>query len=64
MNAIKTMRLNAGYKQFKIAQKLGISIRHYARIENNERKPKKEELNKLTNIFNCSISDLQDKGEI
>lgn len=63
MNRIKNKRKELGYKQYKIAERLGISTRHYARIENNERKPKDEEINLLSNIFNCSYDELLERGE-
>lgn len=59
MNLIKTKRLNLGYKQYKIAEMLNISTRHYARIENDERDPNKTELKQLCKIFKCSTSDLE-----
>ena len=62
MNNIKTKRLEIGYKQYKIAQKLGISLRHYARLENNERMAKKDEIKLLAKIFNCTINDLEFGG--
>lgn len=60
MNKIKKIRLQLGFKQFKIAEKLGISTRHYARLENSERKPNNLELKKLSEIFRCEINDLKD----
>ena len=63
MNKIKTKRKKLGYKQYKIAERLGISTRHYARIENDERMAKDEEINLLSNIFNCSSDELRERGE-
>ncbi len=60
MNKIKKIRLQLGFKQFKIAEKLEMSTRHYARLENSERKPNDEELNKISEIFGCEITDLKD----
>lgn len=62
MNKIKSKRLEIGYKQYKIAEKLGISLRHYARLENNERMVKKEEIKLLAKIFNCTINELETGG--
>lgn len=60
MNKIKQTRLNLGFKQFKVAERLGMSSRHYARLENSEREPKSLELEKLSNIFNCDAKDLKE----
>lgn len=59
MSKIKNKRKELGYKQYKIAEKLGISTRHYARVENGERKARDEEINLLSNIFNCSSDELR-----
>lgn len=64
MNRIKDKRVKLGYKQYKIAERLGISTRHYARLENGERKAKENEIKVLANIFNCSPTELYEKGEI
>lgn len=64
MNRIKDKRVKLGYKQYKIAERLGISTRHYARLENGERKAKESEIKILANIFNCSPIELYEKGEI
>lgn len=61
MNLIKTKRLNLGYKQYKVAEMLNISSRHYARIENDEREPNKTELKQLCKIFGCSRKDLEEE---
>lgn len=58
MNKIKSKRIELGYKQGKIAECLGISTRHYARVENDERKPNREELEKLSKKFECEIKEL------
>lgn len=60
MNKIKNKRLDLGFKQFKVAERLGISSRHYARLENSEREPKLLELEQLSIMFNCPISDLKE----
>ena len=59
MNNIKAKRLQEGYKQYKIAQLLNISTRHYARLENDERFPKQSELIQLSKIFNCAEKELK-----
>ena len=64
MSKIKNKREKLGYKQYKIAERLGISTRHYARLENGERKAKDEEIKILANIFNCLPEELYEKGEI
>lgn len=64
MNKIKSKRIELGYKQYKIAEMLGISTRHYARIENDERKARDNEINLLSNIFNCSTDELNENGEL
>ena len=56
---IKEIRNQIGLKQYKVAEKLNISSRHYARLENHERKPSEKELIELAKIFNCKIEDLQ-----
>lgn len=63
-NKIKAKRIEVGYKQYKVAEMLGISTRHYARIENNERYPTKEELKQLSKIFKCKKSDIMNLEDV
>ncbi|MGL5460247.1 MAG: helix-turn-helix transcriptional regulator [Cetobacterium sp.] len=57
-NKIKTKRIEVGYVQYKVAEMLGISTRHYARIENYERNPTEKEIRQLAKIFKCKKADL------
>ena len=47
-------------KRTEIAEYLGISTRHYARIENEERMPNDRELSVLAKLFDCSKKELED----
>lgn len=60
MTKIKQKRTELGYKQYKIAEYLRISTRHYARIENEERMPNDRELSVLAKLFDCSKKELED----
>ena len=55
---LKRIRLEKGFTQMQIADKLGISVRTYQRIENNERKPSYDVIIKLQSLFNESIDKL------
>ena len=54
MTKLKQKRMELGYKQYKIAERLGISTRHYARAENGERLATDKELDVLSKIFKCT----------
>lgn len=62
-NNIKNIRTEIGYKQYKVAEKLGISTRHYARLENGERKARVTELLALSTVFNCTVEELEGNNE-
>jgi transcriptional regulator with XRE-family HTH domain len=55
---LKKVRLEKGFTQIQMSDRLGISIRTYQRIENNERKPSYDVILQLQNIFNESINNL------
>ncbi len=61
MTKLKKKRIKLGYKQYKVAEYLGISTRHYARAENGERKASDKEINILSQLFRCNPNEL--KGE-
>lgn len=55
---IKQLRESKNYTRELIAEKMGISDRTYAKIENGERLPSFEELEKLSQIFAIDSKDL------
>ncbi len=61
MTKLKKKRIKLGYKQYKIAEYLGISTRHYARAENGERKVSGKEINILSKIFRCNPNELEEE---
>lgn len=61
MTKLKQKRIELGYKQYKIAERLGISTRHYARAENGERLATDKELDVLSKIFKCTLNELKEE---
>lgn len=61
---LKTLRLDAGYTQKEIAEKLNVLRTNYRRWENGERNPKKESLEKLASIFGVSVSYLLGETDV
>lgn len=61
MNSLKSKRLEVGLKQNAVASRLGISLRHYQRFENEGRKISKERLNALAKIFGCNVAEINQK---
>jgi transcriptional regulator with XRE-family HTH domain len=57
---IKYMRRQKGLFQNYVARELGISVRHYQRLENEGRKPTPEQAKKLAELFGCDVSQLCD----
>lgn len=56
---IKIARIKKGYKQYELAQMLGISREALRKIENGETKlPKKELIKKISFILDVSIEEL------
>ena len=55
---IKEKRKNLGYTQQEMANKLGISLRQYVRIDNEEDLPRRDVLIKVINLFNLSDSEI------
>lgn len=48
---IKQMRIRKGYRQVDVADALGISVRHYQRIEAGKAFPSEMIINKLEDFF-------------
>lgn len=61
MTKLKKKRIQLGYKQYKIAEYLGISTRHYARAENGERKATDREIYTLSKLFNCKPKEIEEE---
>lgn len=61
MTKLKQKRIELGYKQYKIAERLGISTRHYSRAENGERSATEKELGILSKIFKCNLNELKEE---
>jgi len=57
-NRLKDLRINAGFSQKDVADKLGISRSAYSQIETGERKICAEELFELAEIFKVDVNDL------
>ena len=52
------MRIEHGYTQLKLAQKLGISLRTYQRIEYGEQKPNVHVVIRLQDLFQKDIGEM------
>jgi len=57
---LKDLRMNAGFSQKDVADKLGISRSAYSQIETGERKVGVEELFTLAKIFEIDVNNLMD----
>lgn len=57
---LKQIRIEKGFTQSDIANRINISTRQYQRIENNESKPSYDVILKLQSLFNESIDKLLD----
>jgi transcriptional regulator with XRE-family HTH domain len=56
---IKTLRLERGFSQLEIAQKLGISRSSYIAFEQGKRELALSEANEIAKIFQISLEDIQ-----
>lgn len=61
MTKLKQKRIKLGYKQYKIAEYLGVSTRHYARAENGERQANDEEIKILSKLFKCKPDEIKEE---
>ena len=52
------MRIEHGYTQLELAQKLGISLRTYHRIEYGEQKPNVHVVIRLQDLFQKDIGEM------
>ena len=52
------MRIEHGYTQLELAQKLGISLRTYQRIEYGEQKPNVHVAIRLQDLFQKDIGEM------
>lgn len=57
-NKIKSLRVNKGYSSEYVAEKLGISLVTYRRLERDESIPDLNALEKIASIYEISIADL------
>lgn len=55
---LKTARLNAKLTQKHVAERVGVHVNYYARIERDEENPSLEILKKLTKILKVKSSDI------
>lgn len=55
---LKKGRLKAKLTQKELAEKLGVHVNYYARIERGEENPSLETLKKLTKILKIKSSDI------
>lgn len=55
---LKAMRSRANLTAQQVADKLGISLRQYQRIESGESKPTVQVAQTLASLFQCSVNDL------
>ena len=64
MNRIKLLREEKGYTQEELANKISVVKSSIAMYESETRNPSLEVLNKLSNLFKCSIDYLLGKCDI
>ncbi len=55
---IKEKRQSLGFTQVQISNILGISLRQYVRIDNEEDLPRRDILNKLIDVLNLSNEEI------
>jgi transcriptional regulator with XRE-family HTH domain len=55
---LKKARLKADLTQKDLAEKLGVHVNYYARLERGEENPSLETLKKLTKILKVKSSDI------
>lgn len=58
------MRIEHGYTQLELAQKLGISLRTYQRIEYGEQKPNVHVVIRLQDLFQKDIGEMIKENEV
>lgn len=61
---LKRLRLEAGYTQKELAEKIGIAQPNYQRWEKGNRNPKKDSLENLANILQVSVSYLLGETDV
>ncbi|WP_017370606.1 XRE family transcriptional regulator [Lactococcus garvieae] len=61
---LKQLRLEAGYTQKELAEKIGIAQPNYQRWEKGNRNPKKDSLENLANILQVSVSYLLGETDV
>ena len=57
------MRIEHGYTQLELAQKLGISLRTYLRIEYGEQKPNVHVVIRLQDLFQKDIGEMNKEND-
>ena len=55
---LKDIRENTGLKVWKVAEYLGISRRHYYRIESKQAKLDNAKAEKLSHLFGVSVTEI------
>ena len=55
---LKAMRSRANLTAQQVADKLGVSLRQYQRIESGENKASIQTAQTLASLFQCSVNDL------
>lgn len=56
---IRELREQSGMFQRELASKLEIGDGFFSKVENNQKTLKREHLIKISELFNCSISELE-----
>lgn len=59
-NRLAEMRKKRGWSQEFVAASIGMSWRHYFRIETGQAEPGAHNLRKLAKLFGCSMEELFD----
>ena len=55
---LKSLRVKNKESQSSLAEKLGISVNYLSQLENNRKKPSLKLIEKMANIYQCSVSSL------
>lgn len=58
MNMIRKKRLESGIMQRGVAKILGVSTKTYQRIENGQKIPTTDQVEKISNLFGCRKEEL------
>lgn len=59
-NRLGLLRTKKGWSQEYVAVAVGISLRHYTRIESGFNEPGAAKLRKLAKLFGCTMEELFD----